>query len=64
MILLRVVAGLDADSVGEILGKRPGTVRVLQHRGLERLAEALAEERRVTNPAGHTILEADEPLSA
>ncbi len=64
VILLRVVAGLDADSVGEILGKRPGTVRVLQHRGLERLAEALAEERRVTNPAGHTILEADEPLSA
>jgi RNA polymerase sigma-70 factor (ECF subfamily) len=26
VILLRVVVGLDADSVGEILGKRPGTV--------------------------------------
>jgi hypothetical protein len=25
------------------VGKRPGTVRVLQHRGLRRLAEDLAE---------------------
>ena len=30
VILLRVVVGLDADSVGEILGKRPGTVRDLR----------------------------------
>src|SRR4051812_20306251 len=50
VILLRVVVGLDADSVGEILGKRPGNVRVLQHRGLERLAAELKRERSVTNP--------------
>jgi RNA polymerase sigma-70 factor, ECF subfamily len=64
VILLRVVVGLDADGVGEILGKRPGTVRVLQHRGLERLAAAVAAERSVTNEAARTILETDEPLSA
>ena len=63
VILLRVVVGLDADSVGEILGKRPGTVRVLQHRGLERLAAVLADER-VTKPEPCTILETDESLSA
>jgi RNA polymerase sigma-70 factor (ECF subfamily) len=64
VILLRVVVGLDADSVGEILSKRPGTVRVLQHRGLERLGASLAAERDVTNRAPDTILETDEPLSA
>jgi RNA polymerase sigma-70 factor (ECF subfamily) len=64
VILLRVVIGLDADSVGEILGKRPGNVRVLQHRGLERLAAELKRERSVTNPDVQTILKSDEPLSA
>lgn len=64
VILLRVVVGLDADAVGEVLGKRSGTVRVLQHRGLERLAKAIADERCVTNDAPRTILETDEPLSA
>ena len=64
VILLRVVVGLDADSVGEVLGKRPGTVRVLQHRGLERLGAALAVERSVTKQSPGTILETDEPLSA
>jgi RNA polymerase sigma-70 factor, ECF subfamily len=41
VILLRVVAGLDTARVGQILGKRPGAIRVLQHRGLRRLAELL-----------------------
>jgi RNA polymerase sigma-70 factor (ECF subfamily) len=63
VILLRVVVGLDADSVGEILGKRPGTIRVLQHRGLERLAAVLVEQR-VTKREARTILETDESLSA
>ncbi len=63
MILLRIVVGLDADGVGEILGKRPGTVRVLQHRGLEQLAAVLAEER-VTKRAPRASWRADESLSA
>lgn len=41
VVLLRVVAGLEVDDVAAIIGKRPGTVRVLQHRALKRLAEAL-----------------------
>jgi RNA polymerase sigma-70 factor (ECF subfamily) len=42
VILLRVLSGLDTARVATILGKRPGTVRVLQHRGLRRLADLLA----------------------
>ncbi len=44
VIILRVLADLDADQVGRILGKRAGTVRVLQHRALRRLAEAFSRE--------------------
>ena len=44
VVLLRVVAGLEVDEVARIVGKRPGTVRVLAHRGLRRLAEWLAAE--------------------
>jgi RNA polymerase sigma-70 factor (ECF subfamily) len=47
VVALRVIAGLDAAQVGEIVGKRPGTVRVLAHRGLRRLAQHLAERTGV-----------------
>ena len=46
-IVLRVVAGLAVDRVAVIMGKRPGTVRVLTHRGLRRLAERLGDDGRV-----------------
>jgi RNA polymerase sigma-70 factor, ECF subfamily len=49
VILLRVVAGLDAERVGRIVGKPAGTVRVLQHRGLRRLAQLLTSERSETS---------------
>jgi RNA polymerase sigma-70 factor (ECF subfamily) len=42
-VLLRVVMGLDAATVGRVLGKRPGAVRTATHRGLRRLAERLAD---------------------
>lgn len=45
VILLRVVADLSVDQVAKIIGKRPGTVRVLQSRGLKRLSEYFS-----TNP--------------
>ena len=38
VVLLRVIAGLDVDEVAAILDKRPGTVRVLQHKALRKLA--------------------------
>ena len=41
IVLLRIVAGLSVDDVAAITGRRPGTVRVLQHRALRRLAERL-----------------------
>lgn len=41
IVLLRVVAELPVDDVARITARRPGTVRVLQHRALRRLAERL-----------------------
>jgi RNA polymerase sigma-70 factor (ECF subfamily) len=46
-IVLRVVAGLGVDQVASLMGKRPGTVRVLTHRGLRRLAERLGADARL-----------------
>jgi RNA polymerase sigma-70 factor, ECF subfamily len=52
VVALRVLGGLDVAEVARIVGKRPGAVRVLTHRGLRRLAERLASTdrtgRRVT----------------
>jgi RNA polymerase sigma-70 factor, ECF subfamily len=47
VVLLRVVAGLDVAQVATITGKRPGTVRVLTHRALRRLAQRLDADERV-----------------
>lgn len=44
VIALRVIAGLDVAHVATITGRRPGTVRVLAHRGLRRLAAELTNE--------------------
>jgi RNA polymerase sigma-70 factor (ECF subfamily) len=41
VIMLRVVAGLDTDVVADMMGKSPGAVRVLAHRGLKRLQALL-----------------------
>ena len=46
IVLLRVVAGLPVDEVAAITGRRAGTVRVLQHRALRRLAERLENDVR------------------
>jgi RNA polymerase sigma-70 factor (ECF subfamily) len=39
VVLLRVLSGLDVARVAQIVGKKPGTVRMLQLRGLRRLRE-------------------------
>ena len=36
--MLRVVADLPAEKVGEVMGRSAGWVRVTQHRALRRLA--------------------------
>jgi RNA polymerase sigma-70 factor, ECF subfamily len=38
LVALRVIAGLDVATVGEIVGKSPGAVRVSVHRGLRTLS--------------------------
>jgi RNA polymerase sigma-70 factor, ECF subfamily len=47
VILLRVIAGLDCMQIARLLGKTPGAVRVLSHRGLRRLAGILTEQMTV-----------------
>jgi RNA polymerase sigma-70 factor (ECF subfamily) len=42
VVLLRVVGGFGVYEVSEITGLSPGSVRVLQHRALKRLASRLA----------------------
>ena len=48
IIMLRVVAGLEAADVARIVGKTPGAVRVTAHRALRKLAD-LAERAGVTH---------------
>lgn len=41
VVALRALGGLDVQQVAQVIGKRPGTVRVLAHRGLKNLAKTL-----------------------
>jgi RNA polymerase sigma-70 factor (ECF subfamily) len=54
VIMLRVIAGLDTEAVADILGKTPGNVRVMAHRGLKRLEDLLGRAG-VTSRAGVTL---------
>jgi RNA polymerase sigma-70 factor (ECF subfamily) len=60
-VVLRAVVGLDAATAGQVLGKRPGAVRVAAHRGLRTLARRLQEadgparDDRVTDPVGTAL---------
>jgi RNA polymerase sigma-70 factor, ECF subfamily len=54
VIMLRVVAGMDTDAVADLLGKTPGNVRVMAHRGLKKLEELLGQAG-VTSRAGVTL---------
>ena len=47
VVALRIVAGLDVTAVAQLVDKKPGHVRVLCHRGLQRLAQTLTPERFV-----------------
>jgi RNA polymerase sigma-70 factor, ECF subfamily len=43
-VTLRIVAGLDVARVADMMGRSQGSVRVLTHRGLRRLARSVAGE--------------------
>jgi RNA polymerase sigma-70 factor (ECF subfamily) len=51
-VMLRTVSGLPVSVVAEIMGRPPGTVRVLCHRGLRRLALTL--EGTVPDKTSHS----------
>jgi RNA polymerase sigma factor (sigma-70 family) len=42
VLLLRIVCDLSVEQVAGVLDKRPGTVRVLQHRGLAKLRREMS----------------------
>jgi RNA polymerase sigma-70 factor, ECF subfamily len=42
-VMLRIVAGMDVARVASIMGRTPGSIRVLCHRGLRRLEQRLGE---------------------
>jgi RNA polymerase sigma factor (sigma-70 family) len=42
VLLLRVVAGLSVEETAEVVGRRPGAVRALQHRALATLRREMA----------------------
>jgi RNA polymerase sigma-70 factor (ECF subfamily) len=42
-VILRAVVGLDVAEAARVMGRREGTIRVLTHRGLRRLADHLDE---------------------
>ena len=50
-VMLRVVAGLDVGQTAEVLGKRPGAVRVAAMRGLRKLANHPEVRARMAVPA-------------
>jgi RNA polymerase sigma-70 factor (ECF subfamily) len=51
-VMLRIVVGMDVAAVAELLGRTPGSVRVLCHRGLRRLERRIAESETVSTAAG------------
>ena len=42
-VMLRVVVGMDHSEIAAVMGRTPGAVRVLVHRGLRRLERELTE---------------------
>jgi RNA polymerase sigma-70 factor (ECF subfamily) len=46
VILLRVLGGYSSEEVADLTGRTPGSVRVIQHRALRRLAKELERDER------------------
>jgi RNA polymerase sigma-70 factor (ECF subfamily) len=54
-VTLRVIGDLNVSDVAAIMGRREGTVRVLVHRGLKRLAELTVGDDAVTDRPTRTM---------
>lgn len=46
VLVLRLFVGLSAEETADVLGMRPGAVRVAQHRALKNLRKKIEESRR------------------
>lgn len=55
VIFLRVIAGLTVAETADVMGRPPGAVKALQHRGLLALRHQLESEPRVTRTADSTF---------
>ena len=60
-VLLRAVLGLDAQTAGHILGKRPGAIRTAAHRGLKTLHKKLENGEGEAGERGDGKLRSGEP---
>ncbi|TMM19866.1 MAG: sigma-70 family RNA polymerase sigma factor [Actinobacteria bacterium] len=45
VVILRAVVGLSVAEVASVVGRQPGAIRVLAHRGLRRLDQLLTDQR-------------------
>jgi len=63
VLLLRVLADLSCEQVAEVIGKRSGAVRALQHRAVRRLREEMLDAG-VTPEGTRALWESDDALSA
>lgn len=52
VVLLRLIAGLSVEETAALVKKKPGTVRVLQHRALRTLAKKLDRQVTESDPPG------------
>ena len=64
VLALRVLGGLSAAQVGEVLGKSEGAVRVAQHRALRSLQGGDGGDRRMTEPRDNGPMGPDDDLAA
>lgn len=63
VLLLRVLGDLSCEQVAEVIGKRSGAVRALQHRATKRLREEMFDSG-VTPRGARALWEGDDALSA
>jgi len=63
-VMLRVVAGLDVPRVARVMGRSPGAVRVLCHRGLKHLERRLREQAPGAEPEAAGMAEGAKPADS
>jgi len=55
VMVLRIIADLTVDQIGKVIGKRPGAVKALQRRALERLRKKVSPARTPNQPSNDGV---------